>query len=282
MAAPHQAQDTAALRRASPSERARHQRKCAPARRPPRTGRWYLAARSAPDVAVRLHAGELGSRRSFQLPCPQRPGQPPETRPTNPTAAGARGVKARDLESLVLGMRMLRSSGTSDHIGAGEPVEVYGAGSSGAPDCCCERVGLCPGRGARTRSPGARRPGTPVLQEETPELPRAEPSRSRSARFARTGASVSCVGSCRLSGVVTGTSLLQVPACIAVRRTDRGRIDGRTTRPWGPTPCAATAVRLDREWSELDRDWINHRVEHRHGQSQPVTGIVRGPRASSL
>src|SRR4051812_49203624 len=40
---------------------------------------------------------------------------------------------------------------TSTHTGAGEPVEVYGAGSSGACDCCCEHVDLCPGRGPSGR-----------------------------------------------------------------------------------------------------------------------------------
>ena len=34
------------------------------------------------------------------------------------------------------------------------------AGSSGASDCCCERVGLCPGRG-----PSGRRPPTVVREE---------------------------------------------------------------------------------------------------------------------
>src|SRR3954471_23938304 len=51
-------------------------------------------------------------------------------------------------------MRMLRSSGdVATHWCGGQPVEVYGAGFSGALDCCFERVGLCPGRGPSGRRP---------------------------------------------------------------------------------------------------------------------------------
>ena len=57
---------------------------------------------------------------------------------------------------------------TSEHTGAGEPVDVYGAGSSGAGDCCCEHVGLYPGRSPSERHPGpAAKAGlvSPVVRE---------------------------------------------------------------------------------------------------------------------
>ena len=44
---------------------------------------------------------------------------------------------------------------TSTHTGAGEPVEVYDARSSGSLDCCCEHAGLYPGRRPSGRRPAA-------------------------------------------------------------------------------------------------------------------------------
>ena len=44
-----------------------------------------------------------------------------------------------------------RRPATSRHPVAGEPVEVYVVGFSGACDCCFEHVGLCPGRGPSGR-----------------------------------------------------------------------------------------------------------------------------------
>src|SRR4051794_33915965 len=41
-------------------------------------------------------------------------------------------------------MRMLLSSGDVVRHWCGRAAQVFGAGSSGAPDCCRERAGLCP------------------------------------------------------------------------------------------------------------------------------------------
>jgi hypothetical protein len=46
------------------------------------------------------------------------------------------------------------------NTGAGELVEGVRRGFSGALECCCERVGLCPGRG-----PSGRRPPAVVREE---------------------------------------------------------------------------------------------------------------------
>jgi hypothetical protein len=59
--------------------------------------------------------------------------------------------------------RPWRRPATSTHTGAGEPVQVYGAGVRLPLDCCYEHAGLCPGRGP---SGGSGRRGSPHGESE--------------------------------------------------------------------------------------------------------------------